>query len=87
MHNGQMELSLQNGNSRRLQRGRRPSRAQWWFQKMRQAVDRACGYPLPCPPPEQMVFPGTHREPMAPAANTGSLARSRRLREERQVVE
>ena len=40
----------------------RRSRASWWFQRMRQIVDRACDWqPVPAPRPEQTWFPGTHR--------------------------
>jgi hypothetical protein len=41
---------------------RRPSRAQWWFQRMRQVVERARDWqPKPTPRPEQIWFPSTHR--------------------------
>jgi hypothetical protein len=45
---------------------RRRSRANWWFQRMRQIVDRACDWePVPVPRPEQIWFPGAHRQPLA----------------------
>ena len=45
--NGQMELSLEAGRGRaaRNQRVRRTGRAGWWFERMRQAVDRALDWP------------------------------------------
>ncbi len=47
-------------------RQRRRTRAQWWFQRMRQIVDRACDWSAAQPPrPEQIWFPNTHRQPTA----------------------
>jgi hypothetical protein len=68
MYNGQMELSLQNANECRSlsRRQRRIPRAQWWFQRMRQVVERVIE-PVPEPRPEQMVFAGAHRQAMAEA--------------------
>ncbi len=53
-------------------RQRRLSRARWWFQCMRDVVERAIDWqPAPLPPPEQTWFPGARREvelsPVAPA--------------------
>jgi hypothetical protein len=65
MINGQLELSLENGRSRYAVnlRRRRLSRANWWFQRMRQIVDHAMDWqPARASRPEQMVFPGAHRE-------------------------
>ena len=43
---------------------RRLSRAQWWFQRMRQIVDRARDWqPVPRPRPEQIWFPNAYRQP------------------------
>ena len=52
-------------------RRRRLNRANWWFQRMRQLVDRACDWqPAPEPRPEQIWFPNTHRESaIAPQLN------------------
>jgi hypothetical protein len=63
MYNGQMELSLENGKlcPSLTRRQRRMSRAQWWFQRMRQVVDRVIDPPA-APRPEQMVFAGAHRK-------------------------
>jgi len=66
MINAQLELSL--GNPRVTQSSlasRHPSTfsSRWWFQRMRQIVDRAFDW-QPAPParPEQIYFPGTHRQ-------------------------
>ncbi len=65
MFDGQMELSF--GSTPRLAPAGRPgrrTRAQWWFQQMRQVVDHALDWePAPVPRPEQMVLAGTHRQP------------------------
>ena len=63
MYNGQMELSLENGKPcpSLTRRQRRMSRAQWWFQQMREMVDRVIE-PVAPPRPEQMVFAGAHRQ-------------------------
>jgi len=43
-------------------RSRRLTRANWWFQRMRQIVDRATDWQPALPPrPEQICFPNTHR--------------------------
>lgn len=65
MKNGQLEMSFGNtGVSRGLnRRSRRQSRAQWWFARMRQVVDRAMDWqPAPAARPEQIWFPGSHRQ-------------------------
>jgi hypothetical protein len=62
MTNAQLELSF--GALRvhpMLTNTRRPSirNPQWWFQRMRQIVDRALDWqPAPPPRPEQIDFPG-----------------------------
>jgi hypothetical protein len=61
MTNQQMELGF--GSARvcpsATRRQRRLSRANWWFERMREAVDRAFDWqPAPPPPrPEQIWFP------------------------------
>jgi hypothetical protein len=56
----QMELSLDNArkcpsNNRRQ---RRLGRANWWFARMREVVDKAFDWqPAPPPRPEQIWFP------------------------------
>ncbi len=71
MYNGQMEMSFEHGfcTRNRTRRQRRLARASWWFQCMRQVVDRAIDWqPAPPPRPEQTWFPGAHREiELAPA--------------------
>ena len=79
MYNGQMELSLENGKScpSVTRRQRRMSRAEWWFQQMRQVVDRVIE-PVTPPRPEQMVFAGAHRQVLVgpePAAAEGLAPR------------
>jgi hypothetical protein len=60
MTNQQMELGF--GNQRACaslnRRQRRLSRANWWFERMRRAVDQAFDW-QPAPParPEQIWFP------------------------------
>ena len=80
MYNGQMELSLSNGRPcpSLNRRQRRLSRAQWWFQRMRQVVDRVIEPAAP-PRPEQLVFAGAHRQALA--------APTRGKAEERQICE
>ncbi len=57
MYNGQLEMSFnqERGVLELSQRQRRLSRAKWWFNRMRQAVDRAIR-PAPPAPPEQTWF-------------------------------
>jgi hypothetical protein len=63
--NGQLELSFGNGRGswRANGRSRRQGRANWWFERMRQIVDRAIDWPAATPPrPQQIWFPGSHRQ-------------------------
>jgi len=58
--NEQMELVL--GKTNRCNSARRPqrrlSRANWWFQQMREVVDKAIDWqPTPPARPEQIYFP------------------------------
>jgi hypothetical protein len=65
MYNGQIEMSFGNGRgaSKMTRRQRRLSRAHWWFQRMRQVVDRATDWrPAPVAPPEQIWLPGARHE-------------------------
>jgi hypothetical protein len=66
MNNAQLELSLGNHCAMRLPRASRPPAtftSRWWFDRMRQIVDRAFDWqPAPPPRPEQIWFPGTHRQ-------------------------
>ena len=56
----QMELGLAKQRICRTanRRQRRLTRANWWFERMRQAVDQALDWqPAPPPRPEQTWFP------------------------------
>ena len=54
MFDGQMEM----GFGKVARQPRKQSRAQWWFQRMRQIVDRATDWrPAPPPRPVQIWFP------------------------------
>ena len=63
MTNAQLELSFGAVRGRSMPTtNRRPSihNPQWWFQRMRQIVDRALDWqPVPPPRPEQIDFPGS----------------------------
>jgi len=64
MYDAQLEMSFGSTPGLLPRRQRRLSRAQWWFQRMRQIVDRAIEWQAaPAPRPEQIWFPGTHRQP------------------------
>jgi hypothetical protein len=53
----QLELGFAGRRNRRQIRQHRTQRAQWWFARMRQAVDRAVGWPaIPPAPPEQVYL-------------------------------
>ena len=72
MMNSQLELGFGKMQVCRsvLRRQRRAQRAQWWFNRMREAVNRALDrVPAPMPRPEQMVFEGTHRLALASAVD------------------
>jgi hypothetical protein len=63
-YNAQLEMSFTAAARLVNRRQRRISRAQWWFQRMRQIVDRTIAWqPAPTPPPEQIWFPVAEREP------------------------
>jgi hypothetical protein len=88
MFDGQLELSFETGPgcSSMSRRSRRTSRAQWWFQRMRQVVDCALDrQPALSPRPEQLVLAGTHRQ--APTASQPRPVRRQANREERQICE
>jgi hypothetical protein len=64
--NNQLELGFSGGAPCHspAARRRRLNRANWWFERMRQLVDRACDWqPAPEPRPEQIWFPNAHRQP------------------------
>jgi hypothetical protein len=87
MFDGQMEMSF--GQIGRLGsfRKRKQSRAQWWFQRMRQIVDRATDWQSAPPPrPVQIWFEATENRinvkigPQAPADRSNQT-------DERQICE
>ena len=63
--NEQLELGF-NGTQTRIfgrRREQRMSRAQWWFAKMREAVENAMDWQTAGQPrPEQIWMPGANRE-------------------------
>jgi len=73
MFDAQLEMSFESGAICLSRPQRRLGRAQWWFQRMRQVVDRAMDWrPVPSARPEQMWFPtpGSQSE-VVPAVATG----------------
>jgi hypothetical protein len=71
MINGQLELSLANAGGCHpvSRRQRHLSRARWWFERMRQVVDRAIDWaPAPPPRPEQTWFPNASRQALSASA-------------------
>ena len=74
MYDAQLEMSFGSTHRQLTRRQRRLNRAQWWFQRMRQMVDRAVEWqPAPRPRPEQIWFPGAHRQPLVQARRPGSV--------------
>jgi hypothetical protein len=70
MTNAQMELGFETfaGGQTPGRRQRSQGRAGWWFERMRQLVDRAFDWqPAQAPRPEQIWFPGSHRHVSTPA--------------------
>ena len=61
MYDAQLEMSFSQRNGPSNARQRRLSRAQWWFRRMRQIVDRAAEWQAPQPRPEQMLLAGSER--------------------------
>lgn len=60
----QLELGFEQARAFQLAHRRqpKPSRAQWWFQQMRQAVDQALDWqPVPAAPPQQTWLELTKR--------------------------
>ena len=87
MFDGQMEMSF--GETGRLGslRQRKQTRAQWWFQRMRQIVDRATDWQsAPAPRPVQIWFEATEARinvKIGAGAPTGASNRT----DERQICE
>jgi hypothetical protein len=77
MNDGQMELGFEGGRPAVTRRARRQGWANWWFERMRQVVDRVRDW-RPAPParPEQIWF-----------AATGPQQPARSEEEERQICE
>jgi hypothetical protein len=60
MFDRQIEMSFENAKRFSPRRQRRHTRAQWWFQRMRQIVDLATEWPpAPSPRPVQIWFPAS----------------------------
>jgi hypothetical protein len=82
-----MELSLANGRGYRpvSRRQRHLSRARWWFERMRQVVDRAIDWSPARPArPEQIWFPDAPRQAgdassRKDAANGGADGQERQI--------
>lgn len=67
MYDAQLEMSFGTAGRQPTRRQRRLNRAQWWFQRMRQMVDRAVDWQAaPLPRPEQIWLPGTSRQVALP---------------------
>ena len=80
--NGQMELSLEAGRGRAARnRVRRAGRAGWWFERMRQVVDRALDWPAA---PEPALRP---EKAGCAATGQGEAAVSRLRVDARQICE
>jgi len=86
MIDGQLKLSFGNvGECHSMdRRQRRINRAQWWFERMRQVVDRAFE-PVRPARPEQIWFPNAHRQagaisqPHSAARSSGPQSRERQI--------
>ncbi len=83
MFDGQMEMCFGKMSRRRSKQ----SRAQWWFQRMRQIVDRATDW-QPAPParPVQIWFPAEQEPRKGHVAIRNAEQRSKAT-EERQICE
>jgi len=90
MINGQLELSLTNarGCHPLSRRQRHLNRARWWFERMRQVVDRAIEW-TPAPParPEQTWFPNASRQAPPPSASQQAAAAPKATEQEHQICE
>jgi hypothetical protein len=87
MFEGQMEMSFGSAAGSRTRRQHRPSRARWWFERMRQIVDRATDWqPVPPPRPEQIWFPVADAR-LVPITSVHASASQVKPSEERQICE
>jgi hypothetical protein len=81
MFDGQMEMSF----GKATRQAGKPTRARWWFQRMRQIVDRATDWqPAPQPRPVQIWFP-TAEERLNGSVPIGRGQRAKTAAEERQM--
>jgi hypothetical protein len=88
MFDTQIELSFEAACRRLSRRERRLTRAQWWFERMRQVVDRAIDWKsAPQPRPEQMWFPATYRQPEIAHPHPHGTAKADQDANERQICE
>ncbi len=90
MTDAQLELGLGNGRGCQWagRRQRRLGRANWWFERMRQVVDRALDW-APAPParPEQIWFDDSRRPGATNAPAGAAGANQSTASEERQICE
>jgi hypothetical protein len=90
MINGQLELSLANAHRCHplSRRQRHLSRARWWFERMRQVVDRAVER-TPAPParPEQTWLPNAFRQALPAPASQEATAAHKPGGQDRQLCE
>jgi hypothetical protein len=90
MINGQLELSFTGAHEQHpwTRRQRHLSRARWWFERMRQVVDRAIDWPpAPAPRPEQTWFAEASRQALPAAASRQAAAAQGSNDQERQICE
>ena len=75
MYDAQLEMGFDNNAGCVTRRQRRLNRAHWWFQRMRQIVDRTIEWqtPPPSPRPEQIWLPGAQRAPVQPGSEAKSM--------------
>ena len=85
MLDAQLEMSFGQAERFYSRNQRRLSRAQWWFERMRQIVERAADWrPAPPPRPEQIWFPAVNDRL---AGQTAGLSAKRERTGERQICE
>jgi hypothetical protein len=78
MFDQQMELGIENAKlcPSVIRREQRAKRARWWFDRMRQIVEKAADRrPAPEPRPEQIWFNGPHRTAGEGGSQVGSAER------------
>jgi hypothetical protein len=87
MFDGQIEMSFGQPDGGGRRRQQRQTRARWWFQRMRQIVDRATDWqPAPPPRPVQIWFPTAQDRFSASVSIQQSEGRNK-VNEERQICE